>query len=96
MFPDSYRRSLAKLLSYLTTYMKVELPKGKTADMKVLNRNMAVFFKDLFYIYDRGLVLDMVRFVMADTCTSLCWVVVGCILTILRLTDSNVPCGDNR
>lgn len=61
LFPDSYRRSLVKLLSFLTTYFRTHLGTAKQEDMKILNRNLAVFIKDLLCVFDRGIVLDMIR-----------------------------------
>lgn len=67
LFDDFYARTLSRLLVNLTKYFKAQMgTKLGGTDARILNKNLALFLKDLFSIFDRGIVLDMLRSYLRD------------------------------
>jgi hypothetical protein len=59
-FEDSFTRTLSKLLGFFAQYFRTRFQSAQLDDIRILNRNLAMFIKDLFCVFDRGIVLDMV------------------------------------
>lgn len=64
LFDDVFVRTLSRLLVNLAKYFKDQMAQRK--EIQLLNRNLALFMTDLFSVFDRGIVLDMVRTYLQD------------------------------
>ena len=61
LFDDFFARTLSRLLVNLTKYLLFKDHMSASQSISVLNKNLALFMKDLFDVIDRGIVLDMIR-----------------------------------
>ena len=59
LFDDNFARTLSRLLVNLTKYFKEHMISD--TNIKFLNKNLALFIKDLLDVIDRGIGLDMIR-----------------------------------
>ena len=60
VFDDGFARMLTKLPNSLTKFFKSQMNTTNVEDVRILNRNLAMFIKDLFNVFDRGIAIDMV------------------------------------
>ena len=62
IFSDSAVRMISKLLDYLSRHFTENMRSHEIKEeIKVLNKNLALFIKDLLLIMDRGIVIDMIK-----------------------------------
>ena len=66
LFDDFYVRTLSRLLVNLTKYFKEKMGSKEGNEIRILNKNLGLFLKDLLYIFDRGIVLDMIKSYLHD------------------------------
>ena len=61
LFSDDFTRVITHLLEFMTKHFIAEMNGEISEEIRLINRNLALFIKDLFAIYDRGIVLDIIR-----------------------------------